>query len=383
MNSSHLLVALKDVGIVQDLVPQIEECYQENLAAVAILEAQLVQIDVEQARLDCTRDILDYRRLDHARELRLERIRNLTNRAAIDALQRDVTALYEYVSTSDKYAYAQHAAPPSLSPLPTAAATVESPSEPTHPLADVWNAPQDADADADAAAAPTMECAGPLPPPPSDTYANMIVVSDDEDEEDEELTVTRLLQHNRKRPRSSPAISIEAIAAAERSIDEQLGLALPEEQSYYDDKDNDNQRDIKRVRFNHDEQSATATTTHAMDLSTDYSTTTEAPSSPPPPMETYEEHHARMIEIIKRRNLLEEVLATPCYNLRQFCPNKKCGRPYINVQVGGNMCCARLHRVRRFAPCELAHFPLPPRERLANSPSWCVACARTRTRAPL
>jgi hypothetical protein len=31
------------------------------------------------------------------------------------------------------------------------------------------------------------------------------------------------------------------------------------------------------------------------------------------------------------------------------------------------MCCARLHRVRRFAPCELAHFPLPPRERLANS----------------
>jgi hypothetical protein len=26
--------------------------------------------------------------------------------------------------------------------------------------------------------------------------------------------------------------------------------------------------------------------------------------------------------------------------------------------VGGkNMCCARLHRVRRFAPCELAHFP--------------------------
>jgi hypothetical protein len=30
--------------------------------------------------------------------------------------------------------------------------------------------------------------------------------------------------------------------------------------------------------------------------------------------------------------------------------------------VGGNMCCARLHRVRRFAPCELAHFPLSPRK---------------------
>jgi hypothetical protein len=27
-----------------------------------------------------------------------------------------------------------------------------------------------------------------------------------------------------------------------------------------------------------------------------------------------------------------------------------------------DLCCARLHRVRRFAPCKLAHFPLPPRK---------------------
>jgi translation initiation factor 2 beta subunit (eIF-2beta)/eIF-5 len=53
-------------------------------------------------------------------------------------------------------------------------------------------------------------------------------------------------------------------------------------------------------------------------------------------------------------------------------------RHYLSAYVRGGTCAARSHRVRRFAPCANPFPPLPPRERLANSPSRCVACARTR-----
>jgi hypothetical protein len=45
---------------------------------------------------------------------------------------------------------------------------------------------------------------------------------------------------------------------------------------------------------------------------------------------------------------------------------------HFGVEVGGTLSCALASACVR--------FPLPPRERLANSPSWCVA--RARTRAP-
>jgi hypothetical protein len=316
MNASHLLVALKDVGIVQDLVPQVEECYQENLANVARLEAQLLEIDAEQARLDCTRDILDWRRLEHARELRLERIRNWTNRAAIDDLQRDVQEFYDYVSTSDKYAYAQHA----VAPAPAAAAH-----EPTDPLADIWLLPPVEDVETKQA---------------PDEDSKRIVVSDDEDEEDEELAVTRLQPtFSRKRVR-------DPVAAAVRSIDEQLGLALAPR--------DDDGPDTKRMRRpptivdepdadeakgeTYEEKCARMVNAIEAEMADDTGENENEDEAPREPVtETYEEHHARMMEVLKRRNLLEDVLATPCYNLRQFCPNKKCGRPYINVQVGGTL----------------------------------------------
>jgi uncharacterized Zn finger protein (UPF0148 family) len=49
--------------------------------------------------------------------------------------------------------------------------------------------------------------------------------------------------------------------------------------------------------------------------------------------------HAGMMAIVKRRNLLEDVRTTPCYNLRQFC--EKCRSPYINSTEESKLICTK------------------------------------------
>jgi len=317
MNSSHLLVALKDVDIVRDILPQVEECWQENLANAAILETQVAQIEAEQARLGSTRDILEYRRLERDKQLRLDRIRHWRNRDAIDALNNDVSELYAYLSTSNKYAYAQHAAPP----LP-------------HEVLG------DGDPDDLQEGEGEGEEAQKKHHPDNNSTAMAMVVSDGEDEEDEELAVTRFQpQLSRKRPRETLLpLSVEA---AYTSIEKQLCLVPgttaveEEEEEEEEEKKEENNNNSKRSRWSLDEADAGP--------AEPIESAAEEEGEEEGPRETFEEHHARMMELLKRRNLLEDVLATPCYNLRQFCPNKKCGRPYINVQEEAKLVCAHCY----------------------------------------